>query len=360
VEVAVVGGGVIGTAAAYWLARTGAETLLLEARLPAWGASGRNAGLVLGAPASLELVRGVMADEGIDAGWHEPGHLALASSAAVLERFRAELAARPPGAAPLEVLDLEACRALLGTRISPRFHGGRWMPRAGALHPVRFVQGLATAAARHGATVAAGTAVLSLSPAARGGGWAVRTARRTVRARQVVLACNARGARLLPALAAVLSASRGQMLATRPLPPRFGPAMAVDYGAVYWRQLGDGSVLIGGCREADPGAERSGRAAVNPRVQAALERFLPDAFPDLGPLSVGRRWAGIMDATPDGRPLVGAWPGMPGVWIAAGFGGHGIPPALGAGQALARALAEGAAPPELAPLDPARFAEARC
>jgi glycine/D-amino acid oxidase-like deaminating enzyme len=360
-EVAVVGGGVIGTAAAYWLARAGAEVLLLEACLPAWGASGRNAGLVLGGPASLELVRGVMAEEGIDAGWHEPGHLALASSAAVLERFRTELAARPPGAAPLEVLDPAACRALLGTRISPRFHGGRWMPRAGALHPARFVRGLAEAAARHGVTVATGTPVLSLSPPGRGEGWEVRTRRRTVRARQVVLACNARGARLLPPLAPVLSPSRGQMLATRPLPPLFGPAMAVDYGTVYWRQLGDGTVLIGGCREADPEAEWSGRAALNPCIQAALEAFLPAAFPDVGAVSAARRWAGIMDATPDGRPLVGAWPGTPGMWVAAGFGGHGLPPALGAGKALARAIIDGASPPELAAMDPARFAEAaRC
>jgi gamma-glutamylputrescine oxidase len=137
--------------------------------------------------------------------------------------------------------------------------------------------------------------------------------------------------------------------------------MAVDYGAVYWRQREDGSVLIGGCRDADPLPERSDRAAVNPRIQAALERFLPEAFPDLGPVAVARRWAGIMDATPDGRPLLGRWPGGAGPWVAAGFGGHGLPPALGAGKALARAIADGVPPPELAALDPARFGEAvRC
>jgi glycine/D-amino acid oxidase-like deaminating enzyme len=131
--------------------------------------------------------------------------------------------------------------------------------------------------------------------------------------------------------------------------------MAVDYGAAYWRQASDGSVLLGGCRDADPRAERSAREAVNPRVQAALERLLPGLFPGLGPVAVARRWAGVMDATPDGRPLVGAWPGARGVWVAAGFGGHGLPPALGAGAALARAIVHGERPPELAPMDPARF-----
>ncbi|HEX6036383.1 NAD(P)/FAD-dependent oxidoreductase, partial [Longimicrobium sp.] len=86
---------------------------------------------------------------------------------------------------------------------------------------------------------------------------------------------------------------------------------------------------------------------------------LPGAFPGIGRIQVARRWAGIMDATPDGRPLAGPWPDAPGLWVAAGFGGHGLPPALGVGRALAEAVAEGTRPAELAALDPARFAEAR-
>lgn len=354
VQVAIAGGGVIGMAAAYWLARRGMEVLVLESRLPGWGASGRNAGLVLGGPASLHTVRSVLEEEGIDAGYAEPGHLALASSAAVLERFRAELAGRPAGAAPLHVLDRAECEALLGTRIADRFHGGRWMPVAGALHPGRFVQGLAGAALRRGARLAARTAVLGLRRTR--GGWEVRTGRGTVRAERVVLACNAGAARLWRPLRGVLSASRGQVLATRPLPPLWAPGMAVDYGAVYWRQAADGTVVIGGCRDADPAPERSAREALNPRIQLALERFLPAAFPGLPRVSVARRWAGIMDATPDGRPIVGAWPDAPGLWVAAGFGGHGLPPALGAGRALAEALAGETRPAELEAMDPARFA----
>lgn len=357
VQVAVLGAGVIGTAVAYALARRGARVLVLESRLPGWGASGRNAGLVLGGPASLRELRALLDEEGIEAGYAEPGHLALAGSPEVMDRFRAERAARPAGAAPLQLLDRGECEALLGLRVSPRFQGGRWMPVAGSLHPARFLYGLAGAAVRRGARVAAGTPVRAVRPAARGAGWEVRTGRGTVRAERVVLACNARAARLWPPLRPVLSPSRGQVLATRPLPPRFGPGMAVDYGAVYWRQAEDGTVVIGGCRDADPGAERTAREGLNPRIQRALQAFLPAAFPGLERVRVARRWAGIMDATPDGRPLAGPWPGAPGLWVAAGFGGHGLPPALGTGRALAEAMLEGTRPAELAPLDPARFAE---
>ncbi|MET0399385.1 MAG: FAD-binding oxidoreductase, partial [Longimicrobiaceae bacterium] len=185
--------------------------------------------------------------------------------------------------------------------------------------------------------------------------WEVATARGRVRAGRVVLACGAGAARLWPPLAGVLAATRGQVLATRPLPRVFRPGMAVDYGTLYWRQTGDGTVVLGGLFGLDAERERSSREALNPRIQGALEHFLPEAFPDLPRVAVARRWAGIMDATPDGRPVVGEWPDAPGLWVAAGFGGHGLPPALGTGRALARAMVEGERLAELDALDPGRF-----
>lgn len=356
VEVAVVGGGIVGVAAAYHLARLGVETLLLEARALGWGASGRNAGLVLGAPAELDELRGVLAGEAIEAEYDEPGHLALASSAEVLERMRREVEARPADAAPVRVLERQECEALLGMPIAARFAGGRWMPRAGTVHPARLVYGLAAAAARRGAGVASRAPVLGIRRVRGSAGWEVRTERGTVRAGQVVLACGARTGRLRPALASLLKPARGQALATRPLPPLFRPAMAVGYGDVYWRQAPDGVVVLGGLRRLDPAAEDTAREAANPRIQGALAAFLPGAFPSLPRVVVARRWAGIMDVTPDGRPLVGAVPGAAGLWVAAGFGGHGLPPALRAGRVLARAVAEGGRPEGVDALDPARFA----
>ncbi|HEX6903882.1 MAG TPA: FAD-dependent oxidoreductase [Thermoanaerobaculia bacterium] len=354
-EVAVIGGGVIGVVAAYEMARLGASPLLLERRRPGWGASGRNAGLVLGNAASLDGMRAVLAEERLDADYGEPGHLALASSAAMLERMREEIARRPPGAMPVQALDRGACEDVLGMRIAAGFAGGRWMPRAGAVHPARLVSGLADAAARRGATIAAGTGVRRFRRVSNGDGFELETSRGRVRTRQVVLACGAASGWLWRPLRALLSPSRGQVLATAPLPALFGPGLAVDYGAVYWRQAPDGVVVLGGCHHLDPAAEATGRVGLNPRIQDALERFLPEAFPGLPPVRVAWRWAGIMDQTPDGRPLAGAWPDGSGLWIAAGFGGHGLPPALEIGRALARAVVAGERPALPATLDPARF-----
>ncbi|HWS55942.1 MAG TPA: FAD-binding oxidoreductase, partial [Pyrinomonadaceae bacterium] len=357
-EVVVVGGGVMGVATAFWLARLGADVLLVESRRLAWGASGRNGGFMLGGHASLDLARTVLREEGIEADYDEPGHLALASSPATLDEMRGEVAARPPTAAEVRVIERGACEELLGRPLDARFLGGRWMPRAATIHPARFVYGLAAAAARRGAVIAQETAVLSVERARRGDAAAVETRRGRIRARHVVVACNAETGRLLPPLRRVLTPARGQVLASRPLPSLFRVGLAVDWGTVYWRQAADGVIVLGGYRNLDRPAETTAREALNPRIQAALARFLPESFPGLPAVAVGRRWAGIMDVTPDEMPVVGAWPEGSGTWVIAGFGGHGLPPALGAGRALAEAIVRGTRAAELDRFDPARFAKA--
>jgi glycine/D-amino acid oxidase-like deaminating enzyme len=351
----VIGGGVVGVATAYWLARFGAAPLLLEAREPACGASGRNAGFVLAGRSRLEdpqAFRDVLRIERIDADYNEQGHLALASSAEVMHAFRTEVASRPGDAAPLHALDRSECEHLLALRLGPQFHGGRWLPGAATIDPLRLVGGLAAATETRGGTIATRTPVHSLRPS--GDTVVVETQRGRVEAAQVIVACNI-GTRHLLSTGAALTPSRGQMLATIPTKRVFRIGLAVDWGSVYWRQTADGTILLGGCRGADPQAESTARAAVNPRIQAALIDFLPRSFPDLPRPAVARSWAGIMDETPDGAPIVGRWPRASNCWIAAGFGGHGIPPAIGVGRALAESVLTGTSAAELHRFRPERM-----
>jgi len=223
------------------------------------------------------------------------------------------------------------------------------------VHPVRLVQGLAAAARRHGARLATETAARRTVPGRRRP-LRVLTTRGPVDTTHVVLACGAAAAGFQPSLRAVFRPVRAQMLATEPLSPLFRPAMAVDFGSVYWRQAGDGVIVLGGCRAADPDGEHDGTGEEpNPVIQRALESFLPGAFPGFPRFRVVHRWAGTMDDTADGRPLAGAVPGAAGQWVLAGFGGHGLPPALGVARALADAIVLGRPAPLLSPFDPARF-----
>jgi glycine/D-amino acid oxidase-like deaminating enzyme len=114
-------------------------------------------------------------------------------------------------------------------------------------------------------------------------------------------------------------------------------------------------VVLGGRRDSDPGDDLGLRGRLNPRIQQALEDFLPEAFPSFPPFRVEHRWVGLMDSTPDGRPLVGRLSSAPAWWVIAGFGGHGLPAALGAGKALSESIVSGVVSPILSGFDPWRF-----
>jgi gamma-glutamylputrescine oxidase len=360
VDAVVVGGGLMGVAAAYWLARAGSSVVLVEADGLASGATGRNAGLMLPNSSGLEDPRPlqqVLADEGIDAGYATVGHLALASSEACWESFQGEAAQSRERGGTLQALDVKACEDLLGMRLSSSFLGGRWFVRGSVVHSGRLVYGLAHAAERRGATIAVQTRAVEVA-AAPGDRLVVATTRGRVHTAHVIYACNYKTPALLPELAAVLQPSVAQVLSTAPLPPLFRMGLGVDWGSVYWRQTPDGAIILGGGSQPlkEDGDTGDG---LDPGTQSRLEGFLSRAFPGFPELTVTRRWTGVMDSARDGRPLVGPLARDPRRWVVAGFGGHGMPAGLNVGRAIVGAIATGVVPESLAPLSPSRFAELR-
>jgi glycine/D-amino acid oxidase-like deaminating enzyme len=358
-EVVVIGGGLMGVAMAYWLARLGADVLLVEARHLAWGATGRNAGMFLSGLRPIEaadLVRSLLQDEYIEAGYQRVGHLALAASQGTFDQFQAEVAHRPDTAPPVHVVDRSACEDLLGMRIAAGFAGGRWMPDGHVIHPARLVYGLARAALRRGASFAVKTRATGVRPTGGRQAFSVDTTRGRVRTGQVVYACNIAVTEFHAPFGRFIRPVRGQVMATAPMPPVFQVALAVGYGDVYWRQCDDGVIVIGGCRSSAQGTEEDTRQeGLNPRVQHALGTFLPRAFPGFPLFVIDHRWAGVMDCTADGLPVVGALPHTEGQWVIGGFAGHGLPAGLGAGQALAESIITGRPSSLLAPFDPGRL-----
>ena len=111
-----------------------------------------------------------------------------------------------------------------------------------------------------------------------------------------------------------------------------------------------GQLLIGSSRELvgwDPTINRS-------IVASMLERAV-DFLPGVGRLEAIRTWTGFRPATPDKLPLIGRWPDVDGLWIAAGHEGLGITTALATGEILAALIVGGESPISPGPFDPARF-----
>ena len=155
---------------------------------------------------------------------------------------------------------------------------------------------------------------------------------------RAMLAVNAWLPRLVATLAEKVRPVRAQMLATAPLPVRLSVPVYSHAGYFYLRQRTDGRVLLGGARHLHRDAEVGYADATTDALQQSLGAYLAEHFPAFADAPVERRWSGTMGFSPDGLPRLGAVPGVPGAWWAAGFTGHGMGYALRFGELAARTL----------------------
>ena len=227
----------------------------------------------------------------------------------------------------------ERVRAVL--RSERYFHAIHY-PRAINIHPLNYALGMAAAAERAGARIFEHTPALSIDPA--GVRKRVVTPNARLRANHVVLCGNLQIAALLPRIAAALIPITTYVITTAPLGPRL--AEAISYrGAVSDCDLADNHYrIVDGDR-----LMWSGRAtawARNPRRYVrALTRGIKKTYPQLGKVAVDYAWSGTLGNSIHRMPQIGEL--APGLWLASGFGGHGLNTTAMAGNLIARAIVDG-------------------
>lgn len=358
-DLAVIGGGFTGCAAALEAAHKGASVALVEAESIGHGGSGRNVGLVnaglwlppdqvkaqMGEAAGQRLIDtlaaaparvfDLIAREGIDCEATRNGTLHLAHSASgfadLVERHRQ---GRAHGA-PLELLDREVTARRTG---STAFHGALFDPRAGTIQPLSYVRGLARAAVANGARLHEHTPVRALRR--EGGVWIVETAHHRIRAPRVLVATNAYHLGLGPAFAPRFTAVHYCQYATAPLPAllldRILPQRegcwdtAMVMSSIRLDQAG--RLIIGGIGNGD-GAGGAIHAAWARRKLASL-------FPALRGVALEHGWSGRIAMTGDHIPKIVAF--GPDALACFGYSGRGIGPGTVFGTASARALLDAA------------------
>jgi glycine/D-amino acid oxidase-like deaminating enzyme len=191
--------------------------------------------------------------------------------------------------------------------LRPDFRGAIFHPRDGAVQPAHFVRRLAAMAAEEGVEFREHERVATLDE---------RDADR------VVIATDGSGRGLLPELDDALWPARGQVLATAPLEEQlFDCPHYARQGFDYWQQLPDGRIVLGGFRDFSILTEMTDEETTTEPIQEALDAFLEELLGYIP--EVTHRWAGIFGLTQDLLPLVGGVPGHDGVWVAAGYSGHG-------------------------------------
>lgn len=355
-DVCVIGGGFTGLSAALNLAEAGYNVTLLEGERVGWGASGRNGGQIINGfaqgmadiahllgPAqarqlwklSLEatqIVQQRIARHGIDAEY-KPGYLLAATRPRHMAGLAAELDYLTGlGDTQARLLDRAGMQEHVA---SERFRGGLFDPGGGHLHPLKYVRGLAAAAASAGVHIFEKSRAVRIETASVSGP-AVHTSQGRIQAKNVVLCCNAYIGSLEPEIRARIMPVGTYIIATEPLGreralrllPHNACVSDTNFVLDYFRLSADWRLLFGG---------RVSYTTVPPVALANRMRSRMIAtFPGLHNAAITHAWGGFVDISRNRLPDIGRRPGN--IYYAQGFSGQGVALTGLAGKLIADAI----------------------
>lgn len=369
-DVVVIGGGAIGAAVAFYLAKAGKRVTLVERRGLAHEASGSNVGLVTlfsghsfeePDPGPLYGLTRASADGyvslgeevGLDIEYERCGGVVVADTEEKLQVIRRAYEGYKTHGVPVEWLGPDGVRACEPAFFSDRILGGVFCPLNGYVNPLLATRALALGARRLGAALLLGTVVHAIS-CDRGRVQAVRTSAGDISCEFVINAAGAWAAEIgaMVGVEIPVFPARGQILLTEPV-PRFIRRVVLGTEPSA-RQTRRGNVIVGSTVES---------AGFDKRVTADtighFARGVLPHFPRLRGLQVIRTWAGLRPATPDNNPIIQLMEEPGGFCLATGHSRRGICYAPGTGQLVAQMIT--GKPPSL-PLEPftlGRFAMRR-
>ena len=372
-EIAIIGGGYTGLIAAHHLARADVASVVLEANDIGWGASGRNGGMAVllyktswGALAremgdersralhrllldAIDALESVVSEYAIDCGFSRCGHITAASgrrAVAMLDadvQWLSSIGDRVP-----RMLSGGETQALTGTNV---YLGGYLDTRAGGIHPLDYVRGLAGGVAGRGVRIFVESSITRLREECDG--VVLETPRGIVRAKQALVATNAYtelvpfgtdlDSRIVPVSTSIVTTEPLPDAALATILPQRNVVSDTRHLLNYFR-VAPGNRLLYGGRGSLTGRE-------SPEVYKGLERKLVETFPSLTGVGIDHRWSGKVAVTLDDFPHVGRV--SPRVAYAVGYGGRGVVLTSLLGRLLAQ-LAMGDAV-DAGPMGPAAF-----
>lgn len=383
VDAIVVGGGILGLAAAWHLHEAGVDrVVVVERDAVAAATTSAGAGFVAvwaaghahaawdASEAALER-HGIdfyvgLADDGADIGLRRDGMLWVATTAAGHDEHLAPLIGHPLAPEAM-LLDGREVAQLTGVCDADAVHSAVYHPSA-----IR-VSAPAAAAAVAARLRRAGVEVRERCPVARllvedGRIRGVETPTGPLRAEHVVLAAGAWSNALLAGVAPSLPMAAMAVARITSAPcgiPASMPPMLFPEQDHLWVREEAGGLLYGASFECAPRydvlertPERFDELALDGffAVQHSA-RLLADALPALGRTTGLRVKHGAPCYTPDLRGIVGALPEIDGLWVVGGCNEAGVTHAAGYGALLAALMTGGAPLCDAAPFAPRRFGD---
>jgi len=354
-DVVVVGGGVVGTSAAYHLADAGAGHVLVLERADrlAAGSTGACAGgfryqfssevNVRLSRASIPMITGFTEEHGLPLDIAQHGYLFLVRTESLWRDFLAANRMHASVGVEADVLSPEEAVALAPGISAEGLVGATYGPRDGIADPSGLTHGYATLARRAGAEIELGVEVQGVRWA-NGRVLGVDTTGGPVDAGVVVNAAGPWAGRLASTVGVDLPLEPipRHVLVTGPFPG--APerrTLVIDAETTFYFHREGAGVLMG-----MGGAAEVASFDTTPDEAFIAEELLPTAvriFPPVEEAAIEHTWVGLYEMTPDRHPIIGQAPGVAGFYLANGFSGHGFQHAPVVGKLLAELIVEGAA-----------------
>jgi sarcosine oxidase subunit beta len=371
-NVVVIGAGVHGLAAAYYLAKSGVTAVaVLEQGYVGSGASGRNTAIIRanyrtpeGVPfyhESLRLYEGLSQELGFNVFFSQQGHLTLGHTDAAMKGLRERAATNTLLGVESRIIDRKELGRLvpdLDLSDRPRYpiQGALYHPSGGIIRHDAVVWGYARGADRRGVQIHPLTRVTGIRVAS-GQVEAVETDRGSIRTGTVVNATAGWCSTIARMVGIDLPITTHPLQAcvTERLKPFLDKVIVSANLHVYINQTDRGEVVLG--EEINPYTSYSNRSTLRFLENAAAHTL--ELFPCLHKVRILRQWAGICDMTPDYSPIMGTVPQVRGFVLDVGWGTYGFKAGPVSGKRIAELIVTGKTPDLIQPFSIARFPEGR-
>lgn len=364
-DVVIIGAGIQGCSAALHCRQRGLSVIVVEKDHAGRHASGVNAGGVRRlnrhpaeiplATASMRIWHGIEDLLGDDCGFHISGQVRVAETPDDLETLKARARqVRDLGFTHEEMIGRDELYELVPA-LAPHCLGALIARDDGFASPARTTGAFRARAAELGAVFLEGCR--AEPPRRCAAAWEVPTTAGAVQAEFVINSAGAWGGAIAAALGepVPIEPVAPMMMITDRLPPFITPVVGSASRYISFKQLPNGTALIGGGRlgTADPARNIARLDLPGLQIMAETAR---DLFPIMRRTRVVRCWAGIEGHMSDGIPVIGPSSTEPGIYHAFGFSSHGFQLGPVIGRILAELITEGRSTLPIAPFSIARFA----
>ena len=366
----IIGGGVVGCSIAYHLARRGQpDVVVLERETVGSGTTSKAAGGIrVQFPSeteirfsleSIQVFERFREEFGVDPGYRRIGYLYLLSEEHHLRGFEKRIALQRTMGADVRVLTPADAQQLVPALRVDDLIAAVWGPEDGMAGPAEVTNGFARRARELGAKIVEGVPVTALERS-NGRITGVKTPRGAIATPVVVNAAGPAAAHVgrLAGLELPVHPRRRHIFFTEPYPEIPGPVPLTSdvTSGFYFRKEMDQVLLSPGDVE-DIGEDLNvpiDWGKVDELVQKAIHRL-----PIIEHARIAGGWAGLRPLTPDDHAIIGWAPGVDGLFLAVGFGGHGFQHSPATGRYVAEWLLDGKPSLDLALFAPDRFTRSR-